>query len=284
MNEKRQLSNGIYLLVIPRRSRPKASFNPLQRKRKMPAIPKGILLKGAPTDPRGRSIVAARAFRPGEVIATFGSPSVAIPDSPHLTTTCSGCLTPANSADPPLPLMQIDVRACSGCRAVAYCSVRCQRLDWTTGGHKAECKIFKKVRSEGHDALPTPVRALVHILLRPEMRAALEELEGHVDRFERDGGKLWTNMELQSMGALHYLGREPSVENLTEAIEIFCKVCSILLLFFFPFPPFFIYFYIFFKAKLSKLGPMAILLKCEKIMGKLVCFLDACVMLMMLGY
>ncbi|KAI0858518.1 SET domain-containing protein [Xylaria cubensis] len=191
----------------------------------MPALPEGLVLKGVSVEPRGRSIAAARVFQPGEIIATFNSPSIAIPDSPHLSTTCSGCLLPATpGSDPPSASQPARVvRACTGCRTVAYCSPACQRLDWTTGGHKAECKIFKRVRAEGHDFLPTPVRALVQVLLRPEMGAAMGELEGHVDKYRRESGKVWADMELQAMAALHYLGRETNAKSLAEAIEILCK-------------------------------------------------------------
>ncbi|KAI8948948.1 SET domain-containing protein [Xylaria longipes] len=191
----------------------------------MPILPEGLILQGASTALRSRSVAAARAFQPGEVIATFGSPNIAIPDSPHLSTTCSGCLLPsAPGSDAPSTSQPARVvRACTGCRTVAYCSPVCQRLDWTTGGHKAECKVFKRVRTEGHDFLPTPVRALVQVLLRPEMSAAVRELEGHVDKFRRDSGRLWADMELQAMAALHYLGRETNAKSLAEAIEILCK-------------------------------------------------------------
>lgn len=80
------------------------------------------------------------------------------------------------------------------------------------------------MRNEGHDYLPTPVRALVQVLLRPEMGAAMVEMQGHVDKFRRESGKLWADMELQAMAALHYLGRETSTKSLAEAIEILCKV------------------------------------------------------------
>ncbi|KAI1425383.1 hypothetical protein F5Y12DRAFT_784657 [Xylaria sp. FL1777] len=192
----------------------------------MPAFPEGLILKGASAAPRGRGIAASCVFQPGEVIATFGSPSIAVPDSPHLSTTCSGCLLPATQgSDPPSSSQPARVvKACTGCRTVAYCTPECQKLDWTIGGHKAECKIFKRVRAEGHDFLPTPVRGLVQVLLRPEMSAAVVEMQGHVDKFRRDSGKLWADMELQAMAALHYLGRETNARSLAEAIEILCKL------------------------------------------------------------
>ncbi|KAI0539258.1 hypothetical protein GGR58DRAFT_465025 [Xylaria digitata] len=191
----------------------------------MLVLPEGLILKGVSVAPRGRGIVAARVFQPGEVIATFNSPSIAIPDSPHLSTTCSGCLLPSTlDSDPPSTSQPARVvRACTGCRTVAYCSPACQKRDWTIGGHKAECKVFKRVRAEGHDFLPTPVRALVQVLLRPDMSAAMAEMQGHVDKFRHESGKLWADMDLQAMAALHYLGREANAQNLAEAIEILCK-------------------------------------------------------------
>jgi len=198
----------------------------------MPTLPEGLILSGTTTSPRGRSITASRVFKPGDVIATFDSPNIAIPDSPHLSTTCSGCLLPATatgtggsdivSGSRPGRV----VRECTGCRTVAYCSPACQKLDWTTGGHKAECKVFKRVKAEGHEFLPTPVRALAQILVRPEMGAALAEMQGHTDKFRQESGKLWMDMELQAMAALHYLGREGNPRNLAGAIDILCKVCS----------------------------------------------------------
>ncbi|TGJ85927.1 hypothetical protein E0Z10_g2801 [Xylaria hypoxylon] len=191
----------------------------------MLVLPEGLALKGASAAPRGRGIVTARVFQAGDVIATFKSPSIAIPDSPHLSKTCSGCLLPSTpGSDPPSSSQPPRaVRACTGCRTVAYCSPACQKLDWTVGCHKAECKVFKRVRAEGHDFLPTPVRALVQVLLRPDMGEAMTEMEGHVDRFRRESSKLWADMELQAIAALHYLGREANVKSLPEAIEILCK-------------------------------------------------------------
>ncbi|KAH7357884.1 hypothetical protein B0T11DRAFT_283282 [Plectosphaerella cucumerina] len=32
---------------------------------------------------------------------------------------------------------------CTGCVRVTYCGKDCQRKDWTEGGHKSDCKVFK---------------------------------------------------------------------------------------------------------------------------------------------
>ncbi|KAI1828606.1 SET domain-containing protein [Xylaria intraflava] len=185
-----------------------------------PKLPEGLLLKGSTATPNGRSIATTRGFESGEIIATFSSPSIAIPESPSLATTCSSCLEPSTPATgPPRP-----VRLCTGCRTVAYCSTTCQKLDWEKGGHKAECKVFKRVRAEGHDFLPTPTRALVHILLRPEASAAMADLEAHFHKFLQQSGQIWDDMRLQAMAALHYVGREVNVKSLAETVELSCKL------------------------------------------------------------
>ncbi|KAI0154847.1 SET domain-containing protein [Xylariaceae sp. FL1272] len=182
----------------------------------MSTLPDGLAVQGTKASPRGRKLVASQTFNPGDVIATFEKPCIAIPDSPHLESTCSGCLAPSATVR--------SVRACTGCRAVAYCSSTCQKLDWVEGGHKAECKIFKRVLADGHPSLPTPVRALVQVLIRPDMFAALQDVEGHVDKFRQNRAKVWADMELQAMGALHYLGREATPRRMAEAIDILCKL------------------------------------------------------------
>lgn len=189
----------------------------------MPEIPPGLHLKGTPSAPRGRSLTAARPFAPGAAIALFGSPSIAIPDSSSLHEVCNHCLLPRGGvggadagADAPV------VRACTGCRTVTYCGPACQKADWALV-HKGECKVFKRVRAEGHDFLPTSVRALVQMHLREDMRAAAAEMEGHVAEF-RAQKEVWRNMELQAMAALHYLGQEANPGSVGMAVEMLCKV------------------------------------------------------------
>ncbi|KAI0136657.1 hypothetical protein BJ170DRAFT_24106 [Xylariales sp. AK1849] len=177
----------------------------------MPRFPPGLKLTGTPSSPRGRGLKAARPFAPGEAVAVFTTPSIAIPDSPSLYQVCNYCLSP-----------DVPVRACTGCRTVMYCSAPCQKADWSLV-HKQECKVCKRVRAEGHDFLPTPVRALVHWLLREDMIAAAAEMEGHIEEF-RGQTKEWADMELQAMAALHYLGREANPRSVGIAMEMLCRL------------------------------------------------------------
>lgn len=210
----------------------------------MPSPPPTLRLVGSrATDPSsasgsdtgaGRSLAAARTFAPGDAVAEFGASgdsTIAIPHSSHLAQTCSWCLvTGAAAAAAALPSLQ----TCAGCRTVYYCGAACQRADWTRGGHgKGECKAFRRVRDEGHPGLPTPVRALVRMLVveakakaKGEDGSPWRELDGHAAAFRghHQGGQQWKDLELQAMAALHYLGRDASAENVAGAIELLCKV------------------------------------------------------------
>jgi hypothetical protein len=37
-----------------------------------------------------------------------------------------------------------DIKICKGCTYVSYCSIKCQRTDWTS--HKQECIILKSLK------------------------------------------------------------------------------------------------------------------------------------------
>ena len=37
-----------------------------------------------------------------------------------------------------------ELSACSQCKQARYCSVECQRIDWTEGGHRAICNGLKR--------------------------------------------------------------------------------------------------------------------------------------------
>lgn len=206
----------------------------------MVVLPPGITLS-PPSPTRGRSILASQVFSPGAVIAVFGhgegAPSIAIPDNPHLARTCHYCLATASDQDP-TATSPVRVRACTGCRTVYYCTPACQKADWALAHGRGECKAFRRVRAPdpaspqeevdpNHIDLPTPVRALVQVLVRPEMQAAVAEMEGHVETVRRDPDMAWAGIELQARAALHYLGRETSKSNLAEAMEIVCKVSEV---------------------------------------------------------
>lgn len=193
----------------------------------MPSIPSALTLHGTPSSPGGRHLRAAQSFQPGDAIAHFAEPCIAIPDAPTQAEVCNFCLLPSSSAP----------KLCTGCKAVVYCNVACQKADWARV-HKDECKVFRRVQAAAQgQPLPTPVRALVQMLLladKMETSTGLR-LESHVEDFRQHAaggegagewleGPSWRDLELQALGAVHYLGREASLHNVANALEAACKV------------------------------------------------------------
>lgn len=118
-------------------------------------------------------------------------------------------------------------KACTGCKSISYCGSDCQKKHWSLI-HKQECKSFRKVKeSVGHDWLPTPVRALLQVLLRwdddLELRNAFGRLEGNLDKFKARED-IWQDMSLQAYGGMKYAGRKEEDEQLHLARDILCKI------------------------------------------------------------
>ncbi|KAK3330872.1 hypothetical protein B0H66DRAFT_77985 [Apodospora peruviana] len=174
---------------------------------------------------RDRSLLATRRFSAGSLIATFSNPLLALPDGPSMRTTCNYCLRVGGSSS---------LRACTACKAAVYCDATCQRAHWKTGVHKAECKMFARIRSTtGKDWLPTPVRAVAQVLLLlktqdPAMITAFVDrqkgLEGNVDEFRKNAQDVWADYELQAMAAVVYAGLLQSKEVLNTAKEVLCRI------------------------------------------------------------
>ncbi|KAI0842860.1 SET domain-containing protein [Hypoxylon sp. FL0890] len=228
----------------------------------MITFPPGLAF-GPVTPGRGRSIIATQTFAPGATIALFSgtdpnNPTISVPDNEHLTQTCHFCLSVAGppmnyytrvpvgnigmvlngeilNGEIPAALRIITMRACSGCMTAYYCSRACQKADWGLAHGKGECKIFRRVRdlfasktppaNWGIRVLPSGIRALVQVLLRPEMAAAVADMEAHVDknRTVASGGTR-ADIEFQARASLHYMGREATPQSITEAADIMCKI------------------------------------------------------------
>lgn len=209
-------------------------------------FPPGIAL-GPVTPTRGRSVVATQAFGPGDTIAIIPDTlSIAVPDTPHLALTCSYCLAvtsevsnPLGSPGPSTP--KIKVRACAGCKTSYYCSAACQKADWKLVHGLGECKTFKRVRDivKGEEAktappgevtdgqwnvLPTPTRAIVQALLRPDVLAAIAEMEGHAEKEGADGKR--PLLEFQARAILNYMHRQTTQKSMGETIDVICKVSA----------------------------------------------------------
>lgn len=175
-----------------------------------------VVARGSKGAGNGRSLHAVGSYKPGSLIATFTDPVLVLPNGPSAKVVCNHCLDHSKPA-----------KACTGCKAVVYCGPRCQKADWSLI-HKLECKVFKRVqRSVDKDWLPTPVRALVQVLLRwdadEELRRCFGSLEGNVDKFKQRED-VWKDVGLQAYGGMAYSGRNETDDELNMARDILCKV------------------------------------------------------------
>ena len=103
----------------------------------------------------GRSIVAERDLLAGELVLRERAFAYDLLPSHRDGARCDTCFAPGDS-----------LQRCAGCKQRYYCSTACQRLHWTVGGHKANCKFEKRGRSLD------PSVSLCAALLRRESAAA----------------------------------------------------------------------------------------------------------------
>ncbi|TDZ30213.1 Histone-lysine N-methyltransferase ASHR1 [Colletotrichum spinosum] len=167
----------------------------------------------------GRSIHATRPFIPGDVIARFNDPAIVIPLSHHALQSCNYCLKRETQIGHGGKL-----RACTGCKTVAYCGPVCQKAHWTHV-HKLECKGFQ-ILHKGKPVdrpywIPTPIRAAAQVMLRPQALLQFEGLEGHVEEWRK---KNVTDMKLQAHGVVRCLGLAITPEKLEDAFRVLCKI------------------------------------------------------------
>lgn len=173
------------------------------RKTKMPPI------EARPHPSKHRALHATQSFKPSQIIHTF-HPLILHPSLSQLASVCTHCLRPGSP------------RACSRCHAAYYCNTGCQQAAWTAV-HSKECKALqqRKLGSRTGADLPTPVRALLQILLNKEIEDGIAALDGHTE--ERRKTKSWPDLEMMAMAACAFAGRQGE-SNIRRAVELLCKV------------------------------------------------------------
>ncbi|KAK4490099.1 hypothetical protein RD792_000756 [Penstemon davidsonii] len=105
---------------------------------------------------KGRCLFTSRDFSPGEVIISE-NPYVSVPnknrESPQWK--CEWCFSLAN------------LKKCSACHVVWYCSSKCQKSDWKL--HRVECQALSKVDKERVKSLTPSIRLMVKLYLRRKL-------------------------------------------------------------------------------------------------------------------
>lgn len=181
-------------------------------RRPVAAMASSGALQMRPHAAKGRALYSRRAFAPGATMELFAAPLVLLPSVDRLADVCAHCLRPGR------------VRACAGCGAAFYCGPRCQAAAWKRV-HGRECRLLRERRLDNQTgaALPTPVRALIQLLLRPQAEAAVAPLEGHLaDRRAEPTG--WADLEMMARAACLFAGRALDRVEIDKAAELLCKV------------------------------------------------------------
>ncbi|OLN81108.1 Histone-lysine N-methyltransferase ASHR1 [Colletotrichum chlorophyti] len=186
----------------------------------MCAINDGIEVRGTKGGVKGgRSIHATRRFKPGDVIARFDDPDIVLPPGHRALEYCNHCMRKQGTPQTP------NLRACTGCRTMAYCGPACQRANWSLI-HKRECKAIQRIHevkpAHQPEWIPTPVRAATQVLLRPAVLEKFKELEGHVEEWRK---KDEMDLQLQAQGVVRCVGNEMNTySGLETAFQVLCKL------------------------------------------------------------
>ena len=158
----------------------------------------------------GKGLAATTDIQAGEEILHLAVPSLSIPENASLERVCAHCL-----------YAKEDLKKCSRCKILRYCSPKCQELSWK-GIHKHECKLYASLQPQ---VLPTEVRALLRILLRqkhdPSAGRPWQDLVSH-EKDLRHNEKRWREIVLQATGTIKY-ARMPN-DAMSMAVGILCQV------------------------------------------------------------
>ncbi|GAP87692.1 putative set and mynd domain protein [Rosellinia necatrix] len=178
----------------------------------------------------GKGLFARRAFSPGDKVVSVDRPLVAELEIGRTLDTCAWCCQRgatdprerAMAASMGLPHGLIEIKSCTACQRVGYCSKSCQSKAWKRE-HKHECKI---IGVEGRPDLPPEVRGVVKILGRlkadpkNEMGRVREILDlwpagspSGMDEIATLDKQKYESFQLLGQAAWHYCG-QPKIDTL----------------------------------------------------------------------
>ncbi|KAI0526417.1 hypothetical protein F5B22DRAFT_641563 [Xylaria bambusicola] len=143
----------------------------------------GVEVKQSQMPDAGKGLYAQVAFSPGEIVASVDRPLVTELEADRMLDTCAWCCQRAatdpierkTAASMGLPHGFTEVKSCTGCRKVAYCSRACQSKAWKRE-HKYECKV---ISVEDLPPLPPGVRGAIKIIGRSKADPDNEVMHTH---------------------------------------------------------------------------------------------------------
>ncbi|KAI2642724.1 SET domain-containing protein [Xylaria nigripes] len=131
----------------------------------------GVEVKESQIQDAGKGLFARNAFSAGDIIVTVDRPFVAELEDDRLFDACAWCcqraatdpLERATAASIGLPSGFLEIKSCTQCKRVGYCSKKCQSKAWKHD-HKSECLLY--IANADRPNLPPGVRATAKVLGR----------------------------------------------------------------------------------------------------------------------
>ncbi|KAL6296880.1 hypothetical protein ACE6H2_005022 [Prunus campanulata] len=114
---------------------------------------RGLTVSNVPE--KGRCLFTTRDFSPGEVIISQ-EPYVSVPNNSSAESRCDACFESSN------------LKKCSACQVVYYCSNSCQKSEWKL--HRLECEALSKLHRERRMAVTPSIRLMIKLYLRTKLQ------------------------------------------------------------------------------------------------------------------
>ncbi|CAB4266994.1 unnamed protein product [Prunus armeniaca] len=114
---------------------------------------RGLTVSNVPE--KGRCLFTSSDFSPGEVIISQ-EPYVSVPNNSSAESRCDACFESSN------------LKKCSACQVVYYCSNSCQKSEWKL--HRLECEALSKLHKERRMAVTPSIRLMIKLYLRTKLQ------------------------------------------------------------------------------------------------------------------
>ncbi|KAF1986252.1 SET domain-containing protein [Aulographum hederae CBS 113979] len=177
----------------------------------------------------GNGLFATKDIPAGGLIFRKTRPLIGVLDIGHLADTCSNCFvwTQDHSLLEPTDVPK-EVKACTGCQVLRYCSKKCQSQSWKRH-HKHECSVLTKAPTP--HLLPQAVRATMQITRMRESGVMAEDdweglvkLDSHYETVESMGGERFETLQTFGMGAWQYSTPTPRSFSILDSQKMFARV------------------------------------------------------------
>ncbi|KAK9945746.1 hypothetical protein M0R45_011245 [Rubus argutus] len=127
---------------------------------------RGLTVSNVPE--KGRCLFTSKDFYPGEVIISQ-EPYVSVPNNSADNSKCDACFESSN------------LKKCSGCQIVYYCSSTCQKSEWKL--HRLECEALSKLPKERRRAVTPSLRLMIRLYCRSKLQSQKTVSSSDMDNY-----------------------------------------------------------------------------------------------------